>query len=141
MRPSALWIVVLSCGSLVGCRGEKAGGRVFGALVKDGKPLVLPEDEEIDMKLVSVDPEASLTEASVVFDRAAGTFRVQGPTQERIPPGEYKIVIIWKTSDDEVPDRFDGDLDDENTPLRCTVERKGEHELVIDVKEKTVTEK
>lgn len=139
-RSCSLVLAAFACVLLVGCGGN-SGMRVQGTLVKDGQPLVPKKDEEVSMSFIALAPNAPVGLGSVNFDAANGTFTVHGPTQQGLPPGEYKITVLWSPYQQPQRDYLRGEFSAEKTPLRYTVTSEGAQEIEVDVSQKKVTRK
>src|SRR5687768_10128812 len=106
MRCLVVGCALLSCLLFTGC-GEP-GARVSGVLQEDGKPVTPKENEEIEMSLVSLQPDANVSSAIVDVDSSTGSFTVRGPERQTIPPGEYKVVVTLAPYQEAEKDRFKG---------------------------------
>jgi hypothetical protein len=136
MKSSERLLAVLILGGvglgLTGC-GERAVA-VHGRIHNNGKPVAVKEVGgqkvgQLNIYLLRQDKDAAPEQA--IVDSTAGTFMVPGPKGNGIPPGTYKITVVWKDSFEPGPDKLKDVFSEQNSGIIREV--NGHDEIVINV--------
>ncbi len=141
-RASWLLFACLFCSLLtVGCLGSDEGVKFKGVIQVNGRPYHFAPNEELQVSFLPIDTsQAHARIAAATIDKSNSTFQVNGPTNEGLPPGMYKItiasLILGKNG---TGDRFRGAFDAQHTPLTCNITEDEGQSFVIDVARRSVT--
>lgn len=140
MKWHAAMLIATASVFLSGC-GD-TGVKVSGTIMEDGAPLTPKDGELVEIVFEPLAETGRTTQGISEYDGDSKTFALQGPTSERILPGEYKVVLRCVSYDEEgEKDRFADVFSAEKTSLRYTVTDAPSQEIVIDLKNRTVTAK
>lgn len=104
---------------------------VSGKITRNGEIMaVKPMVGRLTLSFYPVAAEgaAVVEEADLQAD---GTFTVPGKNGNGIPPGKYKIAVVWQDDFPTGPDKLNGKYNQKNTPLIREVQAGSP--LVIDV--------
>lgn len=93
------------CGSATPVGKEVKGVKVQGVLLENGKPIKFKQDETIRVSVSQGDGEAQIASVADVKPED-GSFTIEGPTNQGIPPGKYTIQVEGEVYGAEEPDRF-----------------------------------
>src|SRR3954454_9770118 len=129
-----VWIVAVGCS-----RGGNTV-RVTGQLMKDGKPFAAKLDGN-EPETLAIDFLGTVNEVKANFPAtvsANGAFHVDGPSGNGIPPGNYRICVIYSGFQGAGGDRFDTRFTPDKTPLAVEVQKSTK--LTIDLTAGTVSE-
>jgi hypothetical protein len=125
---------------MAGCGRRGNTVRVTGQLVKDGKPFAAKLDGK-EPETLAIDFLGAVNEVKVNFPAtvsANGAFDVDGPSGNGIPPGKYRICVIYSGFQGAGGDRFDTRFSPDKTPLAVEVQKSTR--LTIDLTAGTVSE-
>ena len=106
---------------------------VSGRVVEDGKPYT-PTDEMVALLFANEDASMSLS-VSVQKD---GTFVVYGPSGEGLPPGKYKVGYYSDVEGGRK--KRIKDLQPDKSPLELDLTRGGDHKIVVDIVNGTMSQ-
>lgn len=90
---------------------------VSGKITRNGETMaVKPMVGRLTISFYPVAAEgaAVVEEADLQAD---GTFTVPGKNGNGIPPGKYKIAVVWQDDFPTGPDKLNGKYNEKNTPL------------------------
>lgn len=144
-----LWSVVglfIGLAFLSGCgkgkptKKEIKGVPVTGQLLQNGKVIKLKPDETVQISFV-LDKEIG---ASAEYKAEDGTFVVKGPTDEGIPPGQYKIELgTTSYGGGDGTSRFEKDDTEsgKQAPLIAEVGAEEGQHFIVDFGTRKVTKK
>lgn len=110
--------------------------KVKGVLLFNGKALKVLKDESI---MVGFSKDGIGTTAEVKAEDA--TFEINGPTDDGIPPGTYKISVSSQIYGGDGRNRFEAMFDAQKTSLTADVGDANGQMFEIDLGKKTVTKK
>ena len=122
-------IVVGLCLLSTGCGSGKLHTK--GQLVKGGQPFVPKEGESVRVTFVPILPDGKppRDHFHAVFDRTDATFESAGKDLEGMPPGKYRVAIIYQK---DKKDLFKGQFDENKSPYVFDVDANTK-ELVVDL--------
>jgi hypothetical protein len=129
------------CGKGKSTKKEIKGVPVAGQLLQNGKVIKLKPDETVQISFV-LDAEVGAAAEYKVDD---GTFVIKGPTEEGIPPGQYKIELgTTFYGGGDGTNRFEKDSESEKAPpapLVADVSAEEGQYFIVDVGTRKVTKK
>jgi hypothetical protein len=127
---SAAAVAAGLCLLVAGCGGD-GKLRTRGRLVKGGQPLLPKENETVRVTFVPIlpggKPPADYYHAE--FNRDDATFRSAGKDKKGMPPGKYRVAVIFQRQKRDV---FAGRFAEDRSPFVFDVD-SGTPEIVIDL--------
>lgn len=135
--------VAAGCGAANPTGKEVQGAKVGGVLLHDGKPVKFLKDETIRVSFVQGTGDAQVA-ASAEVKPEDGSFAIDGPTGQGIPPGKYKVGLasdIYGGSGEENANRFEKLFNAEVTPLTADVGTEPNQRFEIELSKRSVTKK
>ena len=143
--------------AIPGC-GSSQGIWVHGKLTKGGVKYEVPGDQKLHMTFFSMEPfkdgERTIPAGQpymAIFKSEDGTFTVEGPDGQGVPPGNYRVTVTQQLTREAVDKKnakvgprqklFERDTDmlngkyDGTSPIMCEI--KDSTELVIDLDKPT----
>jgi hypothetical protein len=121
---------VLALCAAGGCSGDNKVNAT-GRVVKDGKPLTVPEDDFVRIQFVPYTEPGTNPKTCYIadFNNSTGTFKALGPDLRGVPPGKYRITIAHEKGRKDV---FKGAYDMPHTPFVFEVSSSSP-EIVLDL--------
>jgi hypothetical protein len=130
--------------ALAGCASAKKGVAVTGTLVKGEKPYTFsaqglpPGDPGLRLGFSSLGSGGVMGDTSfAVYSPADGTFKVNGPDGQGLPPGKYRISVAKAAMGrpDELKDAFSRD----KSPLTVDIPASSPVNIEVNLDKKTAT--
>ncbi|MFO0808346.1 MAG: hypothetical protein U0746_06960 [Gemmataceae bacterium] len=103
-----LLVVALAagCGAPPPTGKEVKGAKVAGVVLENGKPIKVLPNETIHVSFAMGDGPDQIAAAGQV-NVADGTFAIDGPTKQGLPPGKYRVTVAGNCYDLEQSNRFE----------------------------------
>jgi hypothetical protein len=123
-------VVGLALCLLAGCGGVKKVNAT-GRVIKDGKPLTVPENDFVRVQFVPYTEPGTNPKTSYIaeYDNTTGTFKALGPDLKGVPPGKYRITVAHEKGK---KDLFKGAFDMPKTPFVFDID-SSTPEIVLDL--------
>jgi hypothetical protein len=136
MRHPALIVALGLLPSLAGCSSSEPLAEVKGKVHNNGQPLRVQElrsgaGGRVMVLFHSLDQGDNHLGPYGAIVKSDGSFSVPGAAGKGIPPGKYRVEIIWQDTFPMGEDKLDGKFGKENSPV--VVDIAGGEDIDIDV--------
>jgi hypothetical protein len=110
MKRFLIFVLALALGLAVSGCGRNGLLRTKGRLLKSGEPMVLKEEEFIQVIFIPIPPDGKPPGDHYVadVDQTTGEFVPDGKNRKGMPPGKYRVAVaVMRNKRDLLRGKFD----------------------------------